>query len=270
MQLPEWVVLHIPHNSTLIPASVRDQFVLSDAELQMELQRITDHHTLALFAGTDSGARLVVAPVSRLVVDVERFANDADEPMAARGMGAIYSVTSQNTPLRRALTASEREELMQTYYYPHHARLEQAVTDALEQHGRCLVIDCHSFPDQALPYEMAEQNAQRPDICIGTDDFHTSAALAAAFVREFEREGWSVKLNDPFAGALVPINRYRRDKRVSALMIEVNRSLYMDGDTSGQLPAFGAIADRVRQICGNAINTALRSSSGNRIPEGPG
>ena len=31
--LPPWIVLHIPHNSTFIPASVRDQFTLSDAEL---------------------------------------------------------------------------------------------------------------------------------------------------------------------------------------------------------------------------------------------
>jgi len=270
MKLPEWVVLHIPHDSTVIPDSVRDQFVLSDDELQLELQRMTDHHTLALFAGTNAGAQVVVAPVSRLVVDVERFANDADEPMAARGMGAIYNLTSQYTPLRRALSASEREELMHTYYYPHHARLEQAVTNALEQHGRCLVIDCHSFPDQALPYEMAVQTYERPDICIGSDDFHTSEELKAAFVSEFEREGWSVKLNDPFAGALVPISRYRRDLRVSAVMIEVNRRLYMQVGTPGAPAAFGAIADRVRQVCANAINTALASSSGIRIPEEQG
>jgi N-formylglutamate amidohydrolase len=215
--------------------------------------RITDHHTLALFAAADTAARVVAAPVSRLVVDVERFANDAEEPMAARGMGAIYSMTSQNTPLRRPLTATEREALMQTWYYPHHARLEQAVDNALAEHGRCLVLDCHSFPDQPLPYEMANPAQQRPDICIGTDDFHTPAALTAALVEQFSRAGLSVKLNDPFAGALVPISRYRKDARVSAVMVEVNRKLYMEEGTGERLAVFEKVAGLVRLVCVAAI-----------------
>lgn len=80
------------------------------------------------------------------MVDVERFPDDADEPMAARGMGAVYTATSQLTPLRRRLSAGERQALM------------------LEPHGRCLVIDCHSFPSAALPYEMADSSNARPGI----------------------------------------------------------------------------------------------------------
>ncbi len=35
--------------------------------------------------------------------------------------------------------------------------------------------------DVALPYEMADPSKARLDVCIGTDDFHTSEGLAAAF-----------------------------------------------------------------------------------------
>ena len=38
--LPPWVVLHIPHDSTFIPASIRDQFTLSDTELDDEILKI--------------------------------------------------------------------------------------------------------------------------------------------------------------------------------------------------------------------------------------
>jgi N-formylglutamate amidohydrolase len=139
MTYPSWVVLHVPHDSTAVPADVRAQL---------------------------SEAVVVRPPVGRLVVDVERFPDDGDEPMATRGMGAVYTATSQLTPLRRRLSAGEREALMQAYYRPHHARLEAAVAAALERHGRCLVIDCHSFPSVALPYEMADSPNARPDCLV--------------------------------------------------------------------------------------------------------
>ena len=253
MSYPQWVVLHVPHDSMEVPGAVRGQFLLDDIQLATELDRITDHHTLALFSDPASDAQVVRAPVSRLVVDVERFASDDDEPMAARGMGAVYTVTSHLHPLRRPLSAEEREALMQAYYVPHHARFEFAVAAAIERHGRCLVIDCHSFPGSALPYELAAAGSARPDICIGTDAFHTSDELANAFVTEFRRAGWSVKVNDPFAGALVPSNRYRRDRRVSAVMVEVNRRLYMREPGAQPLPEFARIASQIKRCCTTAI-----------------
>ena len=154
MRPPPWLVLHLPHDSTEVPGPVRSQFVMSDAQLARELDGMTDHHTLALFGALALPAQTVRAPVSRLVVDVERFASDDDEAMAARGMGAVYTTASDLQPLRRPLSAVEREDLMRTYYWPHHERFDAAVTAALENHGRCLVIDGHSFAAQALPYEL--------------------------------------------------------------------------------------------------------------------
>lgn len=253
MTYPPWVVLHVPHHSTVVPADVRGQFLLDDAALERELIRMTDHRTLEIFADPRSEAAVVQAPVSRLVVDVERFPDDADEPMAARGMGAVYTMTSQLTPLRRCLGTEEREALMRAYYRPHHAALEATVALAIERHGRCLLIDCHSFPSVALPYEMADPSDARADICIGTDDFHTSPMLARAFTAAFQRAGWSVSLNDPFAGALVPSSRYRCDERVRAVMVEVNRQLYLREVDATPLEDFAAVARRIRQCCFEAI-----------------
>jgi N-formylglutamate amidohydrolase len=253
---PPWSVLHIPHDATAVPPSVRGQFLLDDAALGEELRRMTDHLTHALFAGAPGAARVVRAPVSRLVVDVERIADDALEPMAARGMGAIYTVTSALAPLRRPLTVATRAALLRDYYAPHHAALEAAVTDTLARHGGCVVLDCHSFPARALPYEFAVSGATRPEICIGTDDFHTSEALAAAFVTAFAREALNVALNAPFAGALVPASRWRRDARVRAIMVEVNRALYLREDDATPLPGFAAVADSIVRCCAGALLAA--------------
>jgi N-formylglutamate deformylase len=260
-QYPPWVVLHIPHDSTVIPAQVREQFLLNDSALTLELQRMTDHFTHLLFAEPPGDAAVVCAPVSRLVVDVERFADDSAEPMAARGMGAVYTVTSHLAPLRRQLSPAEREALLRLWYYPHHERLEAAVALAVERHGRCLVIDGHSFPANALPYEYADQSRARPDICIGSDSFHTPKALEQAFVDAFDRGGWRVAVNEPFAGALVPASRYRTDPRVEAVMVEVNRNLYLDPVGFQPNGNLNRIASEIKGRCVEALGAYAASSS---------
>jgi N-formylglutamate deformylase len=246
---PPWVVLHLPHDSTLIPDSVRDQFLLDDAELMRELDRMTDHMTCRLFIGSQTAATVVRSPVSRLVVDVERFPDDDQEPMAERGMGAIYTATSDLSTLRRPLSQAERTELMNTYYWPHHDALAQAVSAAVDQFGRCLIIDCHSFSSQALPYEMSNEDEDRPDICIGTDPIHTPKILADAFVREFQQAGYKVSLNSPFSGAMVPATVSKENVKVSSVMVEVNRGIYLDETETLPGRNFEAVANRVKECC---------------------
>ena len=57
-----------------------------EERLQRELPRITDWYTDELFDAGAEASRLIF-PVSRLVCDPEHFADDANEPMAAKGMG---------------------------------------------------------------------------------------------------------------------------------------------------------------------------------------
>ena len=240
------VVWHLPHDAMDIPAEVREQFVLSDSELADELLCMTDHATARLFGLDVRDPAVVRAPVSRLVVDVERFPDDADEPMAARGMGVIYRSTSHGRPLRRPISARERLSLLDDWYWPHHRRLEAAVDEALRRNGRCLLIDCHSFPSSPLPYE-PDQNPVRPEICLGTDDYHTPADLLQTALEAFTAEGFQIATDRPFAGALVPLSRYRRDPRVSALMVEVKRGLYTDESTGRWLPSADALSDRIQR-----------------------
>ena len=243
-QLPPWVVLHIPHDSVYIPGNVRRRMPLTDEALDRELLRMTDFWTFALFGNGIPVSRTVIAPVNRLVVDVERFVDDSMEPMAPRGMGVVYTVTSDKGELRRAPSAGERRKLIETWYAPHHRRLTDKVDELLTKYGRALVLDCHSFASRALPYE-ENPDGVRPEICIGTDAFHTSPALAESARRAFASAGFDTALNSPFAGALTPLKHYRSDRRVAALMIEVRRDLYEDESSGALCNRFGAFSRTV-------------------------
>ena len=209
------IILHIPHASTVLPSEV--EFLLGQEALAYEVDAMTDHHTDRLF--DLPGAHRCVFPVSRLVVDPERF---IDDPMESVGMGVVYTHTADGNVLR-AISEIDRLALINTYYHPHHNKLTRMVDDSLEQHNQCLIIDCHSFPTRPLPYE---SDTNRPDICIGTDTYHTSAKLKDCLSTAFKELGYDVAIDSPFSGTIVPLKHYHKDQRVASVMIEVNRSLY--------------------------------------------
>lgn len=222
------MILHVPHASRLIPGHLRGMFVLSDSELERELLLMTDAYTDELFRLP--GATVVRAAVSRLVVDVERFEDDEMEPMSKVGMGKVTARTSSGLPLKRPLRGREIQSLVDAYYRPHHLALESAVEDELRREGRALIVDCHSFPSRPLPCDQ-DQREPRPDACIGTDEYHTPEAMCRFLVEKLERQGLTVKINQPYSGTIVPMKHYSREPRVRSVMIELNRALYMDEAT---------------------------------------
>ncbi len=250
---PNWVVLHVPHHSKYIPPALRGQFLLNDDQLTQELILMTDEGCKELFNHHCENARLVQTKVSRLVVDVERFTDDRKEKMAEVGMGVIHTKTAHNQPLRNKPTISERNKLLNDYYYPHHEALKKQVEEVLKKYNHCIIIDCHTFPSMPLPYEL-NQNPDRPDICIGTDDCHTSERLKNSFVTAFKEAGFKVSVNEPFAGALVPYKFYAaKEARVQSVMVEVNRKLYMDETTGLRSDTFKNSARTITATCQQAM-----------------
>jgi N-formylglutamate deformylase len=247
-------ILHIPHSSTVIPVEEQEEMVVDGLALQAELLAMTDHYTDELFGLESPMVTQVVFPVSRLLVDPERFEDDAQEPMSERGMGVIYTRGSQGNLLREMPDAGRRAHLLARYYHPHHKRLNQLCAEALGRFGRCLVIDCHSFPSRALPYE-TNQLAHRPAICLGTDDFHTPVWLSEWLHAAFTNRRLEVANNTPFAGSLVPSDFYREDKRVSSIMIEVRRDIYMDETTGHKHSEFDRVQRMIQQVITELIIT---------------
>jgi N-formylglutamate amidohydrolase len=232
------VFVHIPHDSIVIPSADRPDFLVSDSDLAQELLRLTDWHTADLYAENASPGDCVRAEVSRLVVDVERFADDRLERCAAVGMGATYVQTCDGRPLR-ALSPERRAELLARYYWPHHHRLDEAAAKRLTRFGRCVILDAHSFPTGQLPTQVGFSAPL--EIGIGTQPGHTSPELQALAEDFFRAQGFTVGVDIPFSGAIVPNRFFGTEPRVQSLMIEVRRDLYMDESTSERHGGFARI-----------------------------
>lgn len=237
------VIVHIPHSSIVIPEVFRQEFLIREKVLQKELLCMTDWYTEELFACT--GCQMVVHQVSRLVCDPERFLDPDEEGMWQKGMGMYYTRTSDGERMKKSPLASG--EGWQSYaralaiYQKHHSRLKEAVDYQLRHFGKALLIDGHSFADTALPYE-SKETGRRPQLCLGADPVFTPDGLLRSAREYFTKAGLDVAVNTPFAGTMVPEPFYsQKDKRVQSLMIEVNRSLYMDEKTGEKRGSFRKI-----------------------------
>lgn len=156
-------------------------------------------------------------------------------------MGAVYTRTSDGRALRSpGYSPRDRETVLREIFRPYAEAFERQVSACLRQFGRCLIIDAHSFPSRALPYE--EASLERPDLCLGTDPFHTPAPLLEALEQMAREAGWRVAVNSPFAGSYVPTMFFGRDSRVVSVMIEVNRSRYLDERTAARADGYAETA----------------------------
>ena len=247
------IVLHIPHSSKCIPTKYLKFFTLPNLELQIELLKMTDHFTDELFDVTNSNIQQMLFPLSRLLVDVERFESDELEIMSKVGMGCIYEKTHDGKDLK--IVKDIKDELIKKFYKKHHVNFNEIVSNQLIENNKVLIIDCHSFPKYPLPYEL-NQDKNRPEICIGCDDFHTSEKLKNLFGKFFKEFNFIIKFNNPFKGSIVPEKYYYKDRRVQSVMIEIRRDLYMDEQTGNKSIKFNEIKNTIRKVIMKTCNYA--------------
>ena len=219
------LILHIPHSSIEIPFF--DGSVSNQKTIKQEINRLTDWYTDDLFDSEFD--EKIIAPFSRIFCDVERFSDDEFEVMAKYGMGVLYE-KFDNGDILRTITPKLKEDILKNYYWKHHNKFSDNVKRQLEETEFCIILDCHSFPSSPLTRALV-QNPVTPDFNIGTDSYHTPSIFIDASEDFFRSKGYSLGINTPYSGSIVPLNYYKKDKRVSSIMLEVNRRMYLNEST---------------------------------------
>ena len=264
------LVYDSPHSGSALPESfgtVLAPEILCQAE---------DSYVDALFAGVaERGATLIAAEFPRAFVDVNRAPDDIDPDMldgpwpvalnpsvrSERGIGLIRRLVGPGQAIYdRLLPVDEIQTRLDDRYWPYHRHLEQTLAALKRRFGAVFHVNCHSMKSVGNA-TTPDGPAQRPDVVIG--DLH-GASCRPEFTRlvagAFAERGYSVAVNDPYAGAHI-LSRYGDPAAGGhSLQVEINRALYMDESTRQRHEGFeklridlDAIAEDVAAYVGSAV-----------------
>ncbi len=235
MKLP--FVISLPHCSGRIPDAIRRRIALTPEEMVDTV----DLGTLEIFGNLPAEA-VLAAEWSRLAVDLNR------SPWQRDAKGPVALVDYHGRSIYGSETVPDEDEIakrLSAYYHPYHRQLEKALAMARIKG----LLDCHSLQDIGPP-EAPDAGHKRKDIVLGNnggpdgecDPRRGEATCAPARLhhvkRIFEREGFSVSLNVPYAGGFIAAH-YGAILAVRgkvALQIEVNQALYVDPKTNTVIP----------------------------------
>lgn len=223
-------------------------FVESSRLDERNLRRSEDSFVDEIFAGAPaSGAPLLCALYPRAYLDPNREPYELDPEMftdplpghvktrsdrVRAGFGTIARLVASGAEIYAAkMSYAEAEHRIDTLYRPYHRALEGLIEATLRDFGAAFLLDCHSMPSVGGPTDR-DRGTPRPDIVLG-DRF--GASCEPAVIETAERIlldlGFSVRRNEPYAGAFTTAHYGRPGERVHALQIELNRRLYMNEAT---------------------------------------
>jgi N-formylglutamate deformylase len=238
---PAPLVFDSPHSGTCYPDDFRPAVPLRI--LQGGEDRFVDR---LLAAAPAHGIAVLAARCARTYVDANRAPDDLDpllvgDPLprtahptgkAAAGLGVVFRLIGPGIAIYdRTLTRAEVQARVDRYWWPYHRALDRLLEERVAAQGAVWHVNWHSM--QAVGSALSpDEGGRRPDFALG--DLHGRAcepAFTAHAKACLEAFGYTVRVNDPYAGAEI-LHRYGRpDQGRHSLQIEINRALYMNEQT---------------------------------------
>jgi N-formylglutamate amidohydrolase len=254
-------VFSSPHSGRLYP----HEFLAMSRLDPKTLRRSEDCFVDQLFQPVaDLGAPLISARFPRAYLDLNREPYELDPELVsealpahantqsirvAGGLGTVARIVADGEEIYSGRLSLESVlARIEHLYFPFHAELSRLIAMTNDTFGYAVLIDCHSMPSAA----MAPGGAQRPDIVIG-DRFGASAdpRLTLLVRDEFQKRGFKVQLNRPYAGGYITEHHGRPAHGTHALQFEINRGLYMNELTFEPNSGYTVLADSLTDIIRN-------------------
>lgn len=251
-------VFSSPHSGRNYPP----EFLSASRLDPQSLRKSEDCFVDDLFNGMPAlGAPLLAALFPRAYLDLNREPYELDpelvrEPLPAHantqsirvagGLGTVARIVADGEEIYASrLPLAAVLERIEKLYFPFHVALARLVEITLARFGFAVLIDCHSMPSSnAVP-----GGGPRPDIVIG-DRFGASCdQRLVRMVREaFQRKGYDVQMNRPYAGGYITEHHGKPSRGVHAIQIEINRGLYLDERRLARTATYDALKTDLNEI----------------------
>ena len=180
-------------------------------------------------------------------------------PRTLEGLGLIKSRSRHGEAFQEGkLTVAQIEERLANYYRPFHAELRRIVEDLHARFGVVRQISCHCMSAVGAPTH-SDAGRPRPDFCI-SDLRGTTASpgFFALIVDTLKQMGYSIGINEPYAGNVL-IGRHGNPARgVDSVQIEVNKKLFMDTKTFRATAGLAKLKADIGQLLGVVAEDARK------------
>ncbi|HUF86259.1 MAG TPA: N-formylglutamate amidohydrolase [Thermohalobaculum sp.] len=259
-RLSSSAVFNSPHSGRDYPDELVGRSRLTREGLRASEDVLVDE----LFAAAPGhGAPLLAATAPRAWLDLNRSPAELDPALirgvrlrdatlnqrVAAGLGVIPRVVAEGAEIYRTRIAlAEAEARIRTVHAPYHAQLESLLVRARDAFGMAVLFDCHSMPSEALR-AAPRVDGRCPDVVLG-DRFGAAAGRALVLVtqRAFERQGFTVVRNAPFAGGYITQRYGRPALGLHAIQIEIDRGVYLDQVRLEPLAGFAEVRERIGRV----------------------
>jgi len=241
LELP--IVVSVPHAGLVVPEERRELMMLPQniflRDVDFEIHQMWQSACAAL------DITFIKAESHRYAIDLNRQSDQVDaatvrdhsRPAGTVTRGLFWTKSTQNEGLGRGgqdfrpLDPEVAAALVANVWSPYHAALSAALERVRARHGFAMLIDGHSMPSLGTKFH-ADPLSERPDIVPGNFHGHSElVGLTKQCVQTATSAGFSVKVNDPYAGGGITQRFGQPDRSLHALQIEVKRSLYMNEDS---------------------------------------
>ena len=237
VSLTSGVVFALPHSGRDYGVSFLNQSILD----QLSIRSSEDAFLDQLIDGIEKyGAPKIIANAPRAFIDLNRSTDELDpalisgiknnikNPRISSGLGVIPRVVSHGKEIYRGKLSFEQAQSRIKYYWkPYHTDLSNLLQRSQSVFGQSLLIDIHSMPHEAVSTQSSF--IKPPEIVVG-DRFGMSSdpELTNLVISILKQHEFKVAKNTPFAGAFITKHHGKVKKRIHALQLEIDRSLYMD------------------------------------------
>ena len=223
------LLISVPHAGTGVPPDMLEQLT-ADARPLPD----TDWYVDRLYAwALEVGAGMLVAPLSRYVIDLNRPPDDAplyDSPAATLLTGLVPTTTFSGAPVYAAGKEPDEPETirrLEIYWRPYHRILHEELIRIRKCHGHAVLLDAHSIRSQ-LPLLF---HGTLPDLNLGSNGRRSAAASLLAAARSALGDSpFSMVVDGRFKGGYITRHYGVPHESVHALQLEMAQSAYMQED----------------------------------------